>query len=108
MNPSSASVSVPCHITQQAIANVEQAMRKLRASRNFYPQQAKAILLTYNPDPNNNTHPLPTEPTIDSEPPVFNALKRRMRQSKEIIETICTDMNEAGNLVKMLKKGSWA
>ena len=86
----------------------------MRASRNFYPQQAKALLLTFHPIPDNATavtststspSPTPTEPA--TEQPVFNAMKRRMRKSKEIIEAMFTDSAEAGNLVKMLKKGSW-
>lgn len=91
-------------------------MRQIRASRNFYPQQAKALLLTFHPIPDNATavtststspSPTPTEPASFTEKPVFNAMKRRMRKSKEIIEAMLTDSAEAGNLVKMLKKGSW-
>eukprot|EP00966_Prymnesium_polylepis_P066396 1541301-Prymnesium_polylepis.1 len=86
----------------------------MRASRNFYPQQAKALLITFHPIPNNATHnasstpsPTPTEPVVvDAEPPVFNALKRRVRKSKEIIEAMFSDSAQAGNLVKMLKAGS--
>lgn len=109
----------PCDVTQRAIANVELAMRHMRASRNFYPQQAKALLITFHPIPktknatHNNTSstpsPTPTEPAVvDTEqPPVLNALKRRLRKSKEIIEAMFSDSAQAGNLVKMLKAGSW-
>ena len=85
----------------------------MRASRNFYPQQAKALLLTFHPIPNNanatsmSPSPTPTELSLNAEQPVFRALKRRMRKSKEIIEAMFSDSAEAGNLVKMLKKGSW-
>ena len=88
-------------------------MRHMRASRNFYPQQAKALLLTFHPIPNNATvvtntstspSPTPTEPACLTEQPVFNVMKRRMRKSNE---AMFTDSAEAGNLVKMLKKGSW-
>lgn len=87
----------------------------MRAARNFYPQQAKALLLTFHPIPDKaaavtststSPSPTPTEPVV-TEQPVLNALKRRMRKSKEIIEAMFTDSTEAGNLVKMLKKGSW-
>ena len=113
MIPSTASSHAPCQITQRAVANVEQAMRHMRASRNFYPQQAKALLLTFHPIPNNanatsmSPSPTPTELSLNAEQPVFRALKRRMRKSKEIIEAMFSDSAEAGNLVKMLKKGSW-
>ena len=89
----------------------------MRASRNFYPQQAKALLIIFHPIPKNATHnnntsstpsPTPTEPVVvDAEPPVLNALKRRLRKSKEIIEAMFSDSAQAGNLVKMLKAGSW-
>ena len=116
MIPSTATLSAdgPCHVTQRAIANVERAMRQMRASRNFYPQQDKALLITFHPIPKNTTSlsltpsPTPTEPVVDAEqPPVLNAPKRRMRKSKDIIEAMLTDSAQAGNLVKMLKTGSW-
>lgn len=110
MIPSTASSvsNGPYDITQRAIANVEVAMRHMRASRNFYPQQAKALLITFHPIPNDAATHNPTEPVVvDAEPPVFNSLKRRLRKSKEIIEAMFRDSAQAGNLVKMLKTGSW-
>ena len=95
-------------------------MRNMRSSCNFYPQQARAILLTFHPIPtwkqhpsdgtNDTPSPTPTEPaplSAADEPPVSNTLKRRMRNSNEIIDAMYADSTQAGNLVKMLKTGSW-
>lgn len=120
MIPSTAILSTdsPCHVTQRAIANVERAMRTMRASRNFYPQQSKAIILTFhaitpcNIAPGGDTppSPTPTEPvpfSATEKAPVLNTIKRRMRKSKEVIDAMFSDSTQAGNLVKMLKSGSW-
>jgi len=92
----------------------------LRASRNFYPQQPKALLLTFHTVPNNTNSadgaysvspsPIPakSDSPVTTEPThVLNAPKRRTRKSREIIEAMFTDSAQAGNLVKMLKNGSW-
>ena len=119
MIPSVAFAQPPCHVTLQAIANVECAMRHLRASRNFYPQaqQPKALLLTFHPVPNNTNSAVgaysvsPSPPSRPSKTPHSHhradAPKRRTRKSREIIEDMFTDSAQAGNLVKMLKNGSW-
>jgi hypothetical protein len=118
MIPSAASPHPPCQLTLQAIANVERAMRTMRASRNFYPQQSKALLLTFHPitlceiAPGGDTSPspTPTEPaplSATEVAPVLHTIKRRMCKSKELIDAIFSDSTQAGNLVKMLKRGSW-
>ncbi|KAK3259726.1 hypothetical protein CYMTET_31289 [Cymbomonas tetramitiformis] len=109
-NPASLSHAAPtCKVTETTLANVDKALRSLCAARGFYPQQARALMITSHMLPTltklnvEPAAPIATVPQCATEFTAYSPLKRRLRKSKEIIEMMFTDSTQAGHLVKMLK-----
>lgn len=100
---------------------VDKKLRVLRAAINFYPRQARALILvmpgssvllttfkTSQPCPSRPTLALDTNPQATGDASRVPSLKRRTRSSKEYIESLFMDSVKAGNMVKMLKHGKWS